>query len=127
MKKVLGYVVIFVVVAAAIATGVLPPYVDAEQNKNLTPGRFDPPEAVRELHDSLTIMDWHADTLLWNRDLLSEYERGHVDVPRLQRGNVALQMFTVVSRAPKGQNYVSPLITRLPSMVSPVLFTNVFA
>ncbi len=52
-------------------------------------------------------MDWHADTLLWNRNLLAEYERGHVDVPRLQRGNVAVQMFTVVSRAPKGQNYIT--------------------
>ncbi len=96
-----------VAAALIIVTGVLPPYVDADQNKNLTPGRYEPPVAVREFHDSLTIMDWHADTLLWNRDLLAEYERGHVDVPRLQRGNVALQMFTVVSRAPKGQNYVS--------------------
>ncbi len=97
----------FVAVALIIVTGALPPYVDADQNKNLTPGRYEPPEGVREFHDNLTVMDWHADTLLWNRDLLAEYERGHVDVPRLQRGNVALQMFTVVSRAPKGQNYVS--------------------
>ncbi len=84
-----------------------PGIVDKQQNPNLTPGLYFASEELQAFHDSLTIMDWHADTLLWNRDLLAEHTRGHVDVPRLQRGNVALQMFTVVSRAPKGQNYVS--------------------
>lgn len=46
------------------------------------------------------IADLHADTLLWNRDLLHESSRGHVDVPRLIQGGVALQAFTVVTKAP---------------------------
>lgn len=60
-----------------------------------------------ELHDQLTIVDMHADTLLWNRDLNDYGSRGHVDVPRLQQGNVAVQVFSSVSKTPRGQNYDS--------------------
>lgn len=52
------------------------------------------------LHRSLHIVDLHADTLLWNRDLLVHNNRGHVDLPRLQQGNVTLQLFSVVTGAP---------------------------
>jgi microsomal dipeptidase-like Zn-dependent dipeptidase len=38
--------------------------------------------------------------LLWNRDLLDLSDSGHVDVPRLIDGNVALQAFTVVTKTP---------------------------
>ena len=53
------------------------------------------------------IVDLHADTLLWSRDLLSRAARGQVDLPRLQEGNVALQVFSSVTRTPRGQNYDS--------------------
>jgi microsomal dipeptidase-like Zn-dependent dipeptidase len=59
------------------------------------------------LHDSLVVADWHADSLLWGRDLLQRSSRGHVDIPRLREGNVAIQMFTIVSKSPRGQNYES--------------------
>jgi len=42
----------------------------------------------------------HADTLLWNRDLLARHKHGHVDVPRMREGNLALQMFSVVTQLP---------------------------
>ena len=58
-----------------------------------------------ELHKELIVGDWHADSLLWNRDLAVRSDRGHVDIPRLQAGNVALQMFTTVTKSPAGQNY----------------------
>jgi membrane dipeptidase len=61
-------------------------------------------EALR-LHNSLFIADLHADTTLWDRSLLERSERGHVDVPRMREGNVALQMFTTVTKSPRGQNY----------------------
>ncbi len=61
--------------------------------------------ATQRLHDSLEIVDLHADTLMWNRDLLERSDRGHVDLPRLEEGNVALQVFSSVSKSPKGQNY----------------------
>jgi microsomal dipeptidase-like Zn-dependent dipeptidase len=60
-----------------------------------------------QLHDSLVVADWHSDTLLWGRDPGRRSERGHVDLPRLQEGNVAIQMFTAVTKMPRGLNYES--------------------
>ncbi|PZD72980.1 hypothetical protein C1752_02905 [Acaryochloris thomasi RCC1774] len=54
----------------------------------------------KALHQSLTIADLHADSLLWGRDLLKRSSHGHVDIPRLVEGNVALQTFTVVTKVP---------------------------
>jgi microsomal dipeptidase-like Zn-dependent dipeptidase len=54
------------------------------------------------LHRSLFVADMHADTLLWGRDLLARGSRGHVDLPRLREGNAALQIFTVVTKVPRG-------------------------
>ena len=62
-------------------------------------------QAAQKKHDGLIIMDWHSDSLLWNRNLLKRSNYGHMDIPRLVEGNVALQMFTVVTKSPKGQNY----------------------
>jgi microsomal dipeptidase-like Zn-dependent dipeptidase len=47
----------------------------------------------------------HADTLLWPRNMLERADHGHVDVPRLIEGNVALQAFFVVTKMPRGINY----------------------
>lgn len=57
------------------------------------------------LHDTLRVADLHADTLLWARDLRHRQSRGHVDLPRLRDGRVALQVFTAVTKSPSGQNY----------------------
>jgi membrane dipeptidase len=64
-------------------------------------------QAAQKKHDGLIIMDWHSDSLLWNRNLLKRSNYGHMDIPRLAEGNVALQMFTAVTKSPKGQNYES--------------------
>ncbi|MFM9828642.1 MAG: dipeptidase [Sphingomonas sp.] len=61
--------------------------------------------ATRGLHQTLHIADMHADTLLWRRNLLSRSAQGQVDLPRLLVGNVALQIFSSVSKTPKNQNY----------------------
>ena len=57
------------------------------------------------LHRRLFVADLHADQLLWGRDPLERVARGHVDVPRLQEGHVALQVFSVVTKTPRGMNY----------------------
>nr|WP_232503320.1 membrane dipeptidase [Xenorhabdus bovienii] len=57
-----------------------------------------------DLHKRLLIADLHADTLLWGRDLLDRSTRGQVDIPRLIDGNVAVQVFAVVSKSPRGLN-----------------------
>ncbi len=62
-------------------------------------------EQAKTLHAELFIGDWHSDTLLWKRNLMNKHDYGHVDIPRLQQGNVALQMFTTVTKSPDGINY----------------------
>ncbi|HEX8514490.1 MAG TPA: dipeptidase [Allosphingosinicella sp.] len=64
-------------------------------------------DRAKALHPRLAIADMHADTLLWKRDLLDPSRRGQVDLPRLEAGNVALQVFSSVTKTPKGQNYDS--------------------
>ncbi len=54
------------------------------------------------LHSKLDVVDLHADSLLWQRDLLQRGVIGHVDLPRLTDGNVALQVFSVVTQVPWG-------------------------
>lgn len=60
---------------------------------------------AQALHDRLFVADLHADTLLWKRDPLHRANRGHVDLPRLQEGGVALQVFSVPTKAPSNLNY----------------------
>lgn len=60
---------------------------------------------AKALHAKLTIADMHSDTLLWARNVLKLGGRGQVDLPRLQDGNVALQVFSSVTKTPKNQNY----------------------
>lgn len=62
-------------------------------------------EQAKTLHAQLFIGDWHSDSLMWKRDLMDKHDYAHVDIPRLQKGNVALQMFTTVTKSPDGINY----------------------
>lgn len=62
-------------------------------------------DEAKALHKTLTIVDLHSDSLMWNRNINARADRGHMDVPRLQDGNVALQLFSSVTKTPKGQNY----------------------
>ncbi|MEE9454388.1 MAG: membrane dipeptidase [Paracoccaceae bacterium] len=57
------------------------------------------------LHKTLIIGDWHADSLLWKRDLLKRGDFGQVDFPRMAEGNAAIQVFTTVTKSPAGLNY----------------------
>lgn len=61
-------------------------------------------ERARILHRQLIIADLHADSLLWGRDLLERRSYGHVDIPRLVEGNVALQVFALPTKTPRGLN-----------------------
>lgn len=61
--------------------------------------------ADQQFHDALFVADLHADTLLWKRDFMERGQRGQVDIPRLVEGNVALQVFSIVTKTPAGLNY----------------------
>jgi microsomal dipeptidase-like Zn-dependent dipeptidase len=57
-----------------------------------------------QFHKSLEVVDLHADSLLWGRDLLRRHTLGHVDLPRLRQGGVLFQVFSIVTHAPRGIN-----------------------
>lgn len=97
---------------AALAAGAIvafwaiaPGYVGAARNNVVEHAPYPVSDEAQDLHDRLIIGDWHADPLLWNRDLNERGDWGQVDFPRLQEGNVALQVFTAVTKSPAGQNY----------------------
>ena len=79
---------------------ILPAQLEKRVNVSLSPPPYMASERAVELHKKLLVADLHADSLLWDRDLLDHASRGHVDVPRLIEGNVALQSFTVVTKTP---------------------------
>ncbi len=59
---------------------------------------------ARTLHEASFVADMHADSLLLRADLTPRSPTGHVDLPRLQEGGVALQFFTAATRVPLGFN-----------------------
>ncbi|MFB2593393.1 dipeptidase [Paracoccus sp. p4-l81] len=106
MRKLIAIVLGVVVLALAGVLAFGPAWVETGRNPVTAPTAGWPvsPQA-QALHDRLVIGDWHSDALLWDRDLLARADRGHTDIPRLAAGNVALQVFTTVTKSPRGQNY----------------------
>src|SRR3546814_16121936 len=98
--------ILLVVAVAALAFFALAPGI-IERGMNTIDGKPLPAvsERAKALHRTLTIVDLHSDTLLWKRDILDRAERGHMDLPRLEEGNVAMQILASTTKSPKGQNY----------------------
>ena len=103
--RLLAYgVAVLVAVGLGIFFFVLPAWVERAANRVLVaPPYSASPEAIA-VHAGMTVADLHADSLLWGRDLNQRGDRGHVDIPRLVEGNVALQVFSVVTKSPHGLN-----------------------
>ena len=104
-RRVLAGLAILVVVVIGVAFAVVPGMVDRRMNKVVPAVHVTVSDSARALHRTLLVADMHADELLWGRDPLARADHGHVDVPRLTDGNVALQVFSVVTKTPKNQNY----------------------
>ncbi|GIW45239.1 MAG: dipeptidase [Candidatus Binatia bacterium] len=107
MKHVLAIVGTILVLVGGGGFYMLPRLVDRRLNRVLEVPPYPVREEVRSWYRTLFVADLHADTLLWPRALLHEADHGHVDVPRLERGGVALQVFTAVTKVPAGLNYES--------------------
>jgi microsomal dipeptidase-like Zn-dependent dipeptidase len=100
--------------AGAVAIGALAaarPVLDGvvartERRHNPTPPEIttDVSDRARDLHATLRVADLHADSLLFGRDLLLRGDRGHVDVPRLIEGHVALQVLSCAMKVPRHIN-----------------------
>ena len=104
MRRFLKWFTILAGVALAGFFLFVPAMVERSMNKVAPVAATVSPKALA-LHKTLAIADMHSDTLMWQRDMLEREDRGHVDLPRLEDGHVALQVFSSVSKTPKGQNY----------------------
>src|SRR5262245_28735175 len=101
----LGYAAVLLVLAGlGIFFFVLPPLADKYINRVLERPPYRASPEATNLHGGLLVADMHADSLLWGRDLNQRWDRGQVDIPRLSQGNVALQVFSVVTKSPRGLN-----------------------
>ncbi|QLC23333.1 peptidase M19 [Parasphingopyxis sp. CP4] len=107
MRKILIVLLILVGAAAALFFTLGPIWIERDMNKRADVELPAISEAAEALHERLIIADLHSDTLLWKRNMLNRATRGHMDLPRLQEGNVALQVFSSVTKSPAGQNYDS--------------------
>lgn len=105
MKKfAVGFVVLLVAALVSFFT-IVPVVVDGRMNTVVSTTIPTVSPQASALHRTLFVADLHADELLWGRDLLQRVDRGHVDLPRLQEGKVALQVFSVVTKTPRDMNY----------------------
>lgn len=92
-------VLLAVLVCTVLFVGVFPRLLAWELHR---PEDGRPPPTLsaqaQALHSKLLVVDLDAATLLWSRDLLTRGAIGHVDLPRLTDGNVALEVFGVATR-----------------------------
>jgi microsomal dipeptidase-like Zn-dependent dipeptidase len=103
-KAVIGVGLAAVIGAVGVFV-VAPGMVEADMNPVEPHTPYAVSAEAQALHDGLIVGDWHADSLLWKRDLTERGERGQVDFPRLREGGAAVQVFTAVTKSPAGQNY----------------------
>ena len=97
--------VLLLLLVLLVTFGAIPGLMDRRMNRVEERVSAEVSPAAEALHESLFVADLHADPLLWQRDLTQRLDHGQVDVPRLQAGNVALQVFGSPTKTPRGLNY----------------------
>jgi microsomal dipeptidase-like Zn-dependent dipeptidase len=105
MKRLLLVIAGLLLIGVGYVHWVLPGQVESSMNVVLPHEPYAIGEEARRLHESLFIADLHSDSLLWTRDLAERSTIGHLDLPRLRGGNVALQVFSATTKSPAGLNY----------------------
>jgi membrane dipeptidase len=108
MRMLLAALAVLAALGLAVFFFVVPREVDRRMNAVALAPPYVPygdAARARALHQRLFIADLHDDALLWSRDLLKRYDYGHTDLPRLQEGRVALQVFATVTKSPRGLNF----------------------
>ena len=105
VKITVSLIFILLLAAAIYVFGSLVPQTDAKMNATLPHDPYLVSEAAKALHADLLIADLHTDSLLWRRNPEKRWKRGHVDLPRLREGGVDIQVFSAVTKSPKGQNF----------------------
>lgn len=105
MRKRVWMPLALLALGAAGFFGFAPGYLESSMNKIDGQPLIPVSAEAKALHKTLQIVDLHSDTLMWDRNLLKRADRGHEDLPRLEQGNVTLQLFSSVTKTPRGQNY----------------------
>ena len=95
MRKKLWIPLALVGVAAIGFFGFAPGHVEGSMNVIDGKPLIKVSDEAKALHESLTIVDLHSDSLMWDRDITQRASRGHMDLPRLQDGNVRAAAFLV--------------------------------
>jgi microsomal dipeptidase-like Zn-dependent dipeptidase len=104
--KYVGVLVLSLIASAAIYVFViLVPGVDKDLNRVLSHGDYPVSERAKAIHKDLLIADLHADNLLWRRNPERRNDYGQVDFPRLREGGVNIQVFSAVTKSPRGLNF----------------------
>lgn len=81
--------------------------IDGRYNRVRVPPPYTISSEAANLQKTLFVADLHADSLVWERNLLARSTRGHIDLPRLEQANVLLQFFTVFTTIPRNLNIAS--------------------
>lgn len=87
--------------------GFLVPKIDTWLNAVIDHEPYKISSDSQALHDNLIIADLHGDSLLWRRNPARRHKRGHIDLPRLRDGGVDIQVFSTVTKSPRGLNFDS--------------------
>ncbi len=104
ITKAIIWVVVLLVASLIGVRLIAPPMLEKSLNRQIDFSSQPITDTTRALHRDMLIMDWHSDTLLWDRNILDRATRGHADVPRLTGAGFDLVMLTAVTKSPRGQN-----------------------
>ena len=99
-----GFVIILAGTGLVAASTTATRVIEQKYNQVRNQPPYTVPAAAADLQQKLFVADLHADSLLWDRNLLKRSASGHVDIPRLQQAHVSLQAFTVVTTIPRHLN-----------------------
>ena len=105
IKKILFICLLLLLAGAIYLFGIKVPAVDRELNKIVDHAPYKINDNTRNFHNELFIADLHADTLLWRRNPARRHDYGQTDLPRLKDGGVNLQVFSTVTKSPRGLNF----------------------
>ncbi len=106
LKKISFSILVIITLIVLAAIIILPEKLDKKFNTVTLQAPYTVSTEAQQLYNSLDfVADMHCDALLWKRDLLKRNDFGSVDIPRMLEINMGLQVFTIVTKAPKNMNF----------------------
>ncbi len=105
IKKILIALALLIIIGICVVVFYVADQVDAGFNPTYIEKPYSFTERSVKLLERLDFVgDMHCDAMMWQRNMNKRHNFGHVDIPRLQEGNIAFQAFTMVTKSPDGLN-----------------------